>query len=383
MTISHATQLALVAFTQLNLLMSALGADDWGLGPFVRPENVNPILRPDPSSLFDCPIRGSSIAWESAHTFNPAAVVKDGEVFLFYRAEDGNQGISKQTSRIGLATSRDGIHFGRRAAPVLYPNKDAMFDYEWPGGCEDPRIVTVDDGTYLMTYSRWDRKCSRLGIATSKDLITWQKHEHAFARAGEGKYEDLWAKSGSIVCRLEGDQLIATKINGKYWMYWGERPIRAATSVDLLHWQPVEDAAGQIKPVLSPRPGHFDSGLTEPGSPALLTQEGILLLYNGKNGSDGDKSIPVRTYAAGEALFDMADPTQVKRRADAPFLKPDSPFEKTGQYAAGTTFVEGLVPFRGEWFLYYGCADSLVGVAVSPTIPGSQNKTQVKTTTRP
>jgi predicted GH43/DUF377 family glycosyl hydrolase len=41
-------------------------------------------------------------------------------------------------------------------------------------------------------------------------------------------------------------------------------------------------------------------------------------------------------------------------------------YEKTGQYAAGTTFAEGLVVFHGKWFLYYGCADSLVGVVTAP-----------------
>jgi len=33
--------------------------------------------------------------------------------------------------------------------------------------------------------------------------------------------------------------------------------------------------------------------------------------------------------------------------------------------AANTTFAEGLVYFHDKWFLYYGCADSLVGVAIS------------------
>jgi predicted GH43/DUF377 family glycosyl hydrolase len=46
-------------------------------------------------------------------------------------------------------------------------------------------------------------------------------------------------------------------------------------------------------------------------------------------------------------------------------LKPELPFEKTGQYGAGTTFAEGLVRFANKWFLYYGCADSLVGVVVA------------------
>ncbi|QMV17751.1 hypothetical protein GOB94_02835 [Granulicella sp. 5B5] len=41
-------------------------------------------------------------------------------------------------------------------------------------------------------------------------------------------------------------------------------------------------------------------------------------------------------------------------------------FERTGQYAAGTTFAEGLVPFNGRWFLYYGTEDSFVGVATAP-----------------
>ena len=47
-------------------------------------------------------------------------------------------------------------------------------------------------------------------------------------------------------------------------------------------------------------------------------------------------------------------------------LKPELPYEKTGQYAAGTTFAEGLVCFHDQWFLYYGCADSLVAVATAP-----------------
>jgi len=50
-------------------------------------------------------------------------------------------------------------------------------------------------------------------------------------------------------------------------------------------------------------------------------------------------------------------------------FKPEMPFEKTGQYAAGTTFTEGLVWFRNQWFLYYGCADSMVGVAIARTQP--------------
>lgn len=40
------------------------------------------------------------------------------------------------------------------------------------------------------------------------------------------------------------------------------------------------------------------------------------------------------------------------------------PFEKSGQYVNGTVFMEGLVFFKKKWFLYYGCADSRVAVAI-------------------
>jgi beta-1,2-mannosidase len=64
-------------------------------------------------------------------------------------------------------------------------------------------------------------------------------------------------------------------------------------------------------------------------------------------------------------LFDAHDPARLIARTDAPVFEPEMPFEKTGQYAAGTTFAEGLVWFKGKWWLYYGCADSAVGVAVT------------------
>jgi predicted GH43/DUF377 family glycosyl hydrolase len=93
-----------------------------------------------------------------------------------------------------------------------------------------------------------------------------------------------------------------------------------------------------------------------------------VVLYNGKNtaGKVGDKSLQPNAYATGEALFEAENPVRIVARAEHPVLKPEMPYEATGQYAAGTTFAEGLVVFHGRWFLYYGCADSLVGVVTAP-----------------
>ena len=79
----------------------------------------------------------------------------------------------------------------------------------------------------------------------------------------------------------------------------------------------------------------------------------------------GAPGLAPRMYTAGQALFDPKNPIKLLDRSDAPFIRPTEPYERTGQYAQGTTFVEALVPFRGRWFLYYGMADSRVGVAVS------------------
>jgi predicted GH43/DUF377 family glycosyl hydrolase len=100
-----------------------------------------------------------------------------------------------------------------------------------------------------------------------------------------------------------------------------------------------------------------------------------VLLYNAKNSNPkdtaaetlpGDPAIAPGAYSVGEALFSTDDPAKLLARTDQPVFQPEHPFERTGQYAAGTTFAEGLVPFKGRWFLYYGTADSFVGVATAP-----------------
>lgn len=338
------------------------------LGPFSKPRAANPVIAPNPASTFLSPVNDSTVRWEEYATFNPAAVVRAGKVYLLYRAEDasGDAEIGHHTSRLGLAESSDGLHFTRRPTPVLYPACDDQTRYEWPGGVEDPRIVETEDGTYVLTYTQWNRDVPRLAVATSKDLLTWVKHGPAFGRALGGKYLNVESKSGAIVSRLAGGRLVAMKVNGKYWMYFNVPHVLVATSDNLLDWTILEDAAAQPLRVLSPRPGYFDSWLVEAGPPAILTNHGIVFLYNaGNSRAYGDAALPERVYTGGQALFDARNPIKLLRRSAKPFIQPTEPYERTGQYKEGTTFTEGLVRFRGRWLLYYGTADSRVGVARS------------------
>ena len=338
---------------------------EWMLGPFERFPDAQPIIEKDPDSEFLDPMTDEVVKWESMATFNPAAIERNGKIYVLYRAEEklGEKGIGGHTSRIGMAVSEDGRNYETEPEPIFFPADDDQKKYEWTGGTEDPRIVETADGTYVMTYTQWNRDVPRLAVATSKNLRDWTKHGPAFEEYKDGKYNDMESKSGAIVTELKDGKLVAKKINGKYWMYWGVPHIWLASSTDLVNWKPVENYAGELAPVLNPRPGYFDSWLVEAGPPPVVTEDGIVVLYNAGNSQNiGVKELGNRIYAGGQALYDKEEPWKLLDRSDKPFIKPELPFEKSGQYKDGTTFIEGLVHHNGDWYLYYGTADSMVGV---------------------
>lgn len=329
----------------------------WALLPFVKVDSVNPVLSAGTSS-FVCPLLKKEVLWDEKDVFNPAAVVRDGKVYLLFRAED-NIGKFAGTSRLGLAISDDGLHFTKMKEPVFYPDNDSLKAIEWEGGVEDPRVVESEDGTYYMTYTAYDGKVARLLVARSNDLIKWEK----LGTVLNGRYKDTWSKSGAIVAKQVDSRVVAEKVNGKYWMYFGDTDLFMATSEDLIHWQPVEEN-GKLKSVLKPRAGYFDSRLVESGPYALVVDQGIRLIYNGMNlESGGDTTLAKGAYCAGQALFSKEDPTSLIDRLETNFMKPDKPYEITGQVNQ-VCFLEGLVPFKGKWFLYYGTADSKIAIAV-------------------
>ena len=310
----------------LASLRLAVQADNLPFGSWSR-ASPGPILSPQ------------GLGWESAGTFNPAVVFHDGKFIMLYRAQD-----AAGTSRLGFAESTDGTHFTRRPEPVLAPEAD----YEKDGGVEDPRLQKFGD-TYYLTYTGYNKKDAQLCLATSGDLIRWERKGVILA-AYKGNWNKGWTKSGAIV---------PEKIGGKYWMYWlgtaadKSDQMGLSWSADLLHWTEATET-----PVLAKRPGKFDSRVVEPGPPPILTKEGIVLIYNGAD----DKLV----YRAGAAIFDLHDPRRVTYRSDTPIFSPEKEWEKVGQ-VPNVVFVEGLVRQKDRWLFYYGGADRYVGVAEAPT----------------
>jgi len=302
-------------------------SSDPPIGPWHR-ASIDPIVSP----------RGA--AWEAAGTFNPAVLWRSGKFVMLYRAQD-----TAGTSRLGYAESTDGIRFTRRNQPVFTPETP----YEQNGGVEDPRLVEFGS-TYYLTYTGYNKKDAQLCLATSTDLVHW-KREGIILPAYTGHWNVGWTKSGAIV---------PSRIDGKYWMYFlGTSADRIdqmglAWSTDLVHWEEATD-----KPVLPARPGKFDSRVVEPGPPPLLTNDGVVLIYNGAD----DHLI----YRTGIAVFDRKDPRKVVWRSDQPVFAPELEWERSGQ-VPNVVFVEGMVRQGNRYLFYYGGADKYIGVAEVPAI---------------
>ncbi len=299
----------------------------------------NPILRP----------QGDGFAADLI--FNPGATVHDGKVGLLCRGvnmarqpkDESNWGISS----LGWAWSSDGLHFQLDSQPVPELSVDGASPYQ--GGFEDPRLVRIGD-EYLLTYTGTYNCMNTVGLAAfSRDLMHW----------------DL---AGEI---LPGRAIAVTdrKINGKYWAYWYNWDIRLAVSEDLRHWEVLPESA------LKPRPGYFDEQTCEAAAAPLVTDDGILLIYNGaccppaafdysRRKLPGYWGAPDFIFATGWALFDRENPAKLIARCEKPFLTPEKLYEFFGM-SNFTIFSQGLVRLPGKYILYYGCDDARIACAIS------------------
>ncbi|ORX33886.1 glycosyl hydrolase [Kockovaella imperatae] len=319
----------------------------------------NPILRPEPDHKF-----------EEAFLYNPTAIVLDDTVFILYRAQN-----KELQSSIGLAWSKDGVNFTRLDHPIIAPTEK----YELPGGCEDPRIVRVN-GTFYVTYTAWDLVEPQLALAYSDDLVNWTKVGLVFPGIMDVDMIDSdvrvprfnHSKSAAIINEPDS--------KGQYHMYHGESLIYHAVSTDMKHWKP--------DPVTTyfASPAHpWEARLMEPGPAPIKTRDGKwILFYNGV--ADGRAGYTRGSYSTGQMLIDpeignkpaKIDHKTGKERPEArngpiarlerPVLVPDAENEVEGQVNQ-VVFTEGLVQFKGKWYLYFGQADSELGVAIADVEP--------------
>ena len=290
----------------------------------------NPIIKP----IIESP-------WEARATFNPAAIYLDEKVHILYRAFS-----FKNKSIVGYASSKDGVHIDERLPePVYVPRK--IFEKRaapdlW-SGCEDARLTRIEDTIYI-TYTAYNGRVPRVALSTISVFDFINKR---------------WNWSEPIVISSPGFNdknacLLPEKLDGKYVVFHRPENYIGLNIVDDLYsletkW--LDNSFALIKP----RPDKWDNKKIGISAPPFKLKEGWLLLYHGV-------SDPGHYYKVGAILLDLKDPTKVLARTDTPLMEPEMDYELYGD-VNNVVFPCGAVVIKDEVYLYYGGADSVVGVA--------------------
>lgn len=309
------------------------GCPDWAIGPFTRYEG-NPIMGP----------QGEYGTWESQNVYNPAVIWRNDKFHMLYRGENSDTALfDKYRSQIGYAYSLDGIIWVRhKNNPVL----KAEFDYELPGGLEDPRLIEKD-GVYYCYYTAFSPKNKgiRLCVASSTDLINWTKYGPVF---------DGPLKNGAILMNPENEPV---HVNGKYIMYSSVQDMYIGESEDLIHWN------FELMKVHFPKtfyPMEFCIAVTDYEE----TGENIILFLGGRLNGDQGYNGQTWHYALSQSLLKKSNPRRIVEVLDTPFMIPSEPYEQKG-FINHTLFFESLTRHSGKWYLYYGAADHMVALATA------------------
>jgi predicted GH43/DUF377 family glycosyl hydrolase len=279
--------------------------------------------------------------WQAKAVYNPAAIYLDGKVHILYRAQSNDN-----TSTVGYATSRDGIHIDENFDyPIYYPRADFEMKTKANGnsGCEDPRISKIGDRLYML-YTAYDGTHPPRVAMTSISITDFLHRDWNWEMP---KIVSLAEVDDKDACLIEGrtpDTFLAFhRLGDSIW-------VQVAND---LHFSEHNCLTGNI--LAHPRKDKWDNVKLGISAPPIPTEKGWLLLYHGV-------SEPGFKYKVGAMLLDYDDPFYVIARTDYPIFEPEMPYEIVGQ-VPNVVFPCGAVVIDGELLVYYGGADSVVGVA--------------------
>lgn len=275
----------------------------------------------------------------------------------------------------------------RMEAPLLSPE----FDYE-RHGIEDPRIVKIED-LYYLTYTAYDGVNALGALATSKDLIHFDKKGIIVPKITYEEFNRLAETKGAInekyysynqhnhITEKDGLKMLLwdknviffpRKINGKFCFLHRIRPeIQIVVKIESLN-----DLSEQFWKdylihfndhiLLSPK---YDKGISYIGGgcPPIETEFGWLIIYHKVH-----TSINGYVYSAGAALLDIENPQIEIARLPYSLFKPEEIWELKGE-VNNVCFPTGAVVFDGILYIYYGAADERIACA-SMSLAGLLNE---------
>lgn len=311
----------------------------------------------------------TELDFENDGVLNPAILQDGNTVHIFYRAvRKGNY------STIGYAKLEGPLKVvERNTKPLIIPSNDLEIH-----GVEDPRIVKIDD-IYYLTYCAYDGVNALGSLATSKDLVNFEKQGVIVPQITYGDFKCLTEFSVylnekyerfhvyiNIVDKQNKNMLIwdknviffPRKINGKFVFLHRIKPDIQIAQVDN-----IEDLTKEFwseyllhfkeKIIMSSKHKH-EIAYIGGGCPPIETKEGWLTIYHGVY--DTAKGY---VYTACAALLDLEDPSKEIARLPYALFEPEHKWELIG-YVNNVVFPTGTALFDGLLYIYYGAADKRI-----------------------
>jgi predicted GH43/DUF377 family glycosyl hydrolase len=314
----------------------------------------------------------TELDFENEGVLNPAAIRIDDQVHIYYRAvSKGNY------SSIGYCKLNGPLTVAERwEKPIIVPE----FEYE-SHGVEDPRIVKIDN-LYYLTYTAYDGTSALGALATSTDMIHFEKHGIIVPTISYAEFVTLVETGGRVHENYYRDHkfynpnadpekillwdknlvFFPRRINGNLVFLHRIRPGIQIVSVKDLHELTKEFWTNyfinlQDHIVLEPVYAH-ESRYTGSGCPPIETEHGWLLIYHGAE--ETDKGLVYSACAA--ALFDINDPMKEIARLPYALFSPELKWELKGE-VNNVVFPTGTALFGDTLYIYYGAADERIACA--------------------
>lgn len=279
-------------------------------------------------------VRARAIA-ASTYVHNSAVIAFDGQFRGVFRVDNRSRRMQLHRGR-----SRDGFEWTLDEEPLRFLSDDpeiGRFTYGY-----DPRLVKVGERIYVTWCNGYHGPT--IGLGYTEDFETFHQLENALLP---------FNRNGVLFPRqINGDYILISRPSDNGHTPFGEMYL--SRSKDLVHW-------GRHRHMMAPvkEENGWQSTKIGAGPAPIETSEGWLLIYHGVvttcNGF---------VYSAGAALLDLEQPWKVIARTDPYILTPTAPYESVGNVPNVVFPCGALVDGEtGRLALYYGCADTVVGLA--------------------
>lgn len=315
----------------------------------------------------------TSNSFECEGVLNPATIKVGKDIHLFYRAVAKDNystvGYCKLSSPLTVETRND--------TPILIPQEEYEFQ-----GLEDPRIVEIEN-TYYLTYTAYNGVNALGALATSTDLVKWEKHGIIVPQITYEEFKHFTESEGTIrekYVRFNDYQkshdkqdrkiffwdknliFFPRKIDGKFCFFHRIKPdIQIVVAIDKLEDLTIEFWQKYFMNfdehiVLTPKFDHEVSYIGS-GCPPIETKAGWLMIYHGVR-----DSVKGYVYSACAALLDLKNPQKEIARLPYPLFFPEKDWELKGE-VNNVCFPTGAIEENGILYIYYGAADERIAVA--------------------